>query len=899
MSETVSVRGLPERSDRAALGFSPTITDLIRHAGARAPRRPAVVCGPVTLTWGELMARASRLARLLQAQGVGPEVLVGLCVDRSADLITGMLGILLSDGAFVPLLPGDPAARREQQVRESGLRLVVTDQAHRGLLPSDVAVACIDDPVLEALPGTPPVSTATPDSLAYVIFTSGSTGTPKGVAVTHANLAHYTHAIAERLGLDQSGTEPWHFATVSTLAADLGHTSVFPALCSGGVLHVVPDELLLDAAGYRKWIARHRIDLLKVTPTHFQALTGPDLAPEHLPRRWLVLGGEACQWKLVERVLATGPCRVLNHYGPTETTVGACTFEVGGRDVSAWSPATVPIGLPLPNVTALVLDASQQPSPVGVPGELWIGGEGVARGYLGREELTRERFVTRDMVRFYRTGDQVRRLPTGDLEFLGRIDTQVKIRGHRVETAEIELLVAGHPDVTACAVTAPVDASGSPQLLAFVIPRAEAAGLERKILAYVKERLPAHMVPSRIILVRSFPLTPSGKVDRRALSTADAQKLPDSKARARTTLEAVIIRIWEELLPGRIIGPDDDFFDLGGHSLLAARMVDEIAGVIGFTYPLPMLFRAATVRQIADYSVRRVQAEVRPELIQVQAGRPGVTPFFMAHGDYTGGGFYCRWLAEAAGPDQPFYAIPPYVPDGPNRPISIQAMAERFAALVRRAQPHGPYRLGGYCDGGLVAYELARRLRAEGEQVELVLLVDTRLPNVHHRLAYALFSAVCRLTHRDPVPRADRFGFMMERVWGLHEGPRGQRLKYYAGLPGRLIGRRLRRLLGRVHPPRAATPAPVDANGTVPTETMKHHDRARFIYLPGRYDGRVDLLWGAAGAPPPTLRDLGWEGRAREVELAYSAETHITVVTKSLPGMFAAALERLKREKGG
>ena len=883
-------------------GKPATVAELICRAATHAPEQPAVVSGALTLSWSELMARASRLARALQAQGVGPEVPVGLCLERSPDLITGMVGIILSGGAFVPLLPGDPAARLTQQIEESDLRFAVSDQAHRKLLPADLMVTCTDDPVLEALPGTPPLSAATSDSLAYVLFTSGSTGTPKGVAVTHANLLHYIQATADQLGLQLSGMpEPWHCATVSTLAVDLGHTSVFLALCSGGVLHLVPDELLLDAAGYKEWMARQSIDLLKITPGHFQALTGPEFAPEHLPRRWLVLGGEALTWSLVDPVLAACRCRVINEYGPTETTVGVCDFEPGSRDISGWASATVPIGLPLPNTTAHVLDARQQPVPPGVPGELWIGGLGVARGYLGRAELTRERFVTRDGERRYRTGDQVRRLPTGDLEYLGRLDTQVKIRGHRVELGEIEALIAGHPDVAACVVTAPVDAFGSRQVLAFVVPRADSPGLAEKLRTHLKERVPSHMLPSRIVPLASFPLLPSGKVDRRALQApADLPKSEEAVPESpESTLEAVLIRIWEDLLPGRAIGPTDDFFALGGHSLLAARMVDEIAKVIGFKLPLAVLFRGATVRDIARYSVGGVQAEVRPEVIEVQAGRPGVTPFFMVHGDFTGGGFYCRWLAEAAGPDQPFYAVPPYVPQGPNPALTIQEMAARHAESVRKVQPRGPYRLGGYCMGGFTAYELARRLRAEGEEVDLLLLVDSSPTSARFRLVHRLLTAFCHLTVRDPEQRADRFAYLMGRILDVRQLPLMQRFSHYLGMPGRWIARKLRRSLTHSRPLPEQLPEPVDASPQPVSSVASHHTRASLTYFPGHYDGRVDVLWTTDAQQQPTAQDLGWDRVAREVALITTPDNHITVVTKSLPGVFAAALARLKSGVSG
>jgi amino acid adenylation domain-containing protein len=572
-------------------GSPATIAQLIVSAAARAPERAAVVSGAVTLTWGELIARASRIAHALQARGVGPDTPVGLCLERSADLITGMTGILLSGGAYLPLLPGQPAARLEQQARESGLPIVVTDEAHRGLLPPDVAAICLDDPALASLPSTPPPSSATPDSLAYVLFTSGSTGVPKGVAVTHANLVHYTRAVAARLGLDLAGSaEPWQCATVSTLAADLGHTSVFTALCSGGVLHVLPEALVHDAAGYREWSAAHPVDLLKITPSHFQALAGPDYAPEHLPRRWLVLGGEACPWSLANAVRAAGRCRVLNHYGPTETTVGATTFEPGERDVAPWAPATVPIGRPLPNVTTHVLDPHGQPAPVGVPGELWIGGQGVARGYLGRDDLTRERFITRDRERRYRTGDRVRRLPTGDLEFLGRFDTQVKIRGHRVELGEIEAVLAGRPGVRQAAVVLRDDA-----LTGYLVagPETTDPALAQSLGAV----LPDYMVPTVWVRLERMPLNANGKVDRAALPAPQPARSAGDGA-PRTDAERRMAVLWAEVLKRPGVGIHEDFFALGGHSLLAIRLLGRIAKTFGPRLPLRTLFDHPTIARL-------------------------------------------------------------------------------------------------------------------------------------------------------------------------------------------------------------------------------------------------------------------------------------------------------------
>ena len=577
-----------------ALGAPTTMTALIQSAAQRAGTSIAVVSGETSIPWNALVADGNRLAHKLRALGVGPDVPVGLCLDRSAELVLGMYGILAAGGAYVPLLPDQPAARIAQQLRESGASVVVSRAAHRALLPEGVRVVLLDADATElgALSDVAPAVDVRPEHLAYVIFTSGSTGTPKGVAVTHANLVHYTRTIASVLGLDlANGGAPWHCATVSTLAADLGHTSVFTALASGGVLHVLPTDVVMDAARFQAYVAAHPLDLLKITPSHLQALAGPELRAEHLPKRWLVLGGESCPWALAGRARANGTCRVLNHYGPTETTVGVCTFEVGSVDVTRWAPASVPIGRPLPNATAHVLDRAQQPSPVGVPGELWLGGQGVARGYLGRADLTAERFATIDGERRYRTGDRVRRLPTGDIEFLGRLDDQVKVRGHRVELGEIEAVLARHQRVRQ-AVVALVD----DRLVGYIVPSSEHVD-DALLAAHVAAELPDYMVPAAWVRLHTVPLSANGKVARSALPKPTATEAADGTP--RTAVEQKMAAVWAEVLKKESIGIHENFFALGGHSLLAIRLLGRIAKTFGKRLTLRALFENPTVAELA------------------------------------------------------------------------------------------------------------------------------------------------------------------------------------------------------------------------------------------------------------------------------------------------------------
>ena len=573
-----------------------SVAELFEAQARRVPDRVAVVCGGDNLTFAELNAAANRLAQALRLRGVGNGSPVGLCLERSVHLIVGMLGILKAGGAYVPLVPELPRARVAQQLEESGALVVVTGRQWLDRVPPALAL-CVDDAALAAMPAADPTWAVAPDQAAYVLFTSGSTGTPKGVAVTHRNLLNYTRAIGRLLGFDLAADDrALHFATVSTFAADLGNTAIYPALLSGGCLHVIPDDVATDASAYADYVAARQVDVLKITPSHLRALmAGPGAAV--LPNRFLVLGGEACPWDLVEAVSRIGRCRVINHYGPTETTVGCCAFLVGERNVRQWAPATVPVGRPLANVRAYVLDAARQPVPVGVRGELYVGGAGVALGYLRRPELTAERFLDDPFAgvegaRMYRTGDRVRQLPTGDIEFLGRADDQVKVRGYRVEPAEIESVIRSVAGVAQAAVISRGD-----RLVAYVCGSAQPDAIRQA----VGERLPDYMVPHAVVALAQLPLTANGKLDRAALPDPDADAAPagPSFVEPRTPTEATIAAIWCEVLKRDRVGTQDNFLELGGHSLIAIRILGRLSKAFSVRLPLRVLFEAPTVAALA------------------------------------------------------------------------------------------------------------------------------------------------------------------------------------------------------------------------------------------------------------------------------------------------------------
>jgi amino acid adenylation domain-containing protein len=627
----------PEERRRLLVDLNRTAADypksrcvhqLFEEQAARTPDRPAVVCGDEQLTYAELNARANRLAHLLRRLGVGRDAPVGLCVERSAGMIVGLLGILKAGGAYVPLHRDHPKARLAYQLEETGAAVVVTQEAVLGSLPEFAGrVLCLDRdrPLLEAEPATDPPPVNGPEDPVYVLYTSGSTGAPKGVAVRHGNLVNYTHFILGRLAAD--GEPGLHFASVTTLTADLGNTAIFPALLSGGCLHVIDYDTAMDGAAFRRRAAARPFDVLKITPSHLAALLGEGDEAAALPRRWLVLGGEAAPWALVRRVLAAGRCAVLNHYGPTETTVGSLTFAVGPDGAGDGRAATVPIGRPIANTQVYILDARGNPVPVGVAGELFIGGAGVARGYLRQPEQTAQRFVPDPFAGtpdawLYRTGDRARYLPDGTVEFLGRADDQVKIRGFRVEPAEVEAALCRHPQVRQAAVVARED-RGDRRLVAYVVPadglaRPGAAGAD-ELRGFLRQQLPDYMVPAAFQVCDALPLTPNGKIDRRRLTDLEYGPPPGEKpfVAPRDAVEETLAAIWQEVLGAERVGVDDDFFDLGGHSLLATQVISRILSRLEVQLPLRTIFETPTVAGLAATVARLRQEQQAEEIDQM------------------------------------------------------------------------------------------------------------------------------------------------------------------------------------------------------------------------------------------------------------------------------------------
>ncbi|HJX28273.1 MAG TPA: amino acid adenylation domain-containing protein, partial [Thermoanaerobaculia bacterium] len=565
----------------------------------RSPDAVAVVSAETSLTYRELDARADGLAHHLRALRVGPDVLVGLCAERSAEMVVGMLGILKAGGAYVPLDPEYPGERLADLAADSGITVLLVQRHLADRLPATVARVVLEE--VTAPDRLPARSGVGPGNLAYVIYTSGSTGRPKGVQVTHANVTRLFAATQDRFRFGPD--DVWTF--FHSFAFDFSVWEIWGALLYGGRLVVVPRQVTRSPEDFHALLAAQSVTVLNQTPSAFQQLVSwqqEAAETRELALRLVIFGGEALNLASLgpwfERHGDDRP-RLVNMYGITETTV-----HVTFKPVSAADPELggSPIGTPVSDLRLHLLTADGNLVPVGVAGEIHVGGAGLARGYLGRPELTAERFVPDPFSqaageRLYRSGDLARRRPDGSLEYLGRIDHQVKIRGFRIELGEIEAVLASLPGAHQAAVVVREDMPGSPRLVAYVAGDATADALRRSL----QERLPEFMVPAAFTMLEALPLTPNGKVDRKALPAPEGQRLEERYLAPRTPVEEVLAGIWAEILGLERVGATDQFFELGGHSLLATRVTSRLRSAFGVEIPLRDLFEAPV---LADLAVR-------------------------------------------------------------------------------------------------------------------------------------------------------------------------------------------------------------------------------------------------------------------------------------------------------
>ncbi len=723
------------------------VHELFEEQVERTPDAIALEYAGEKLTYRKLNTRANQLAHYLQKLGVKPDVLVGISLERSLEMVVGLLGILKAGGAYVPLDPAYPSERLAYMVSDAEISVLLTQNKWTSQLPEHQAqVICLDSDweKIALYSQENPTGTNTGENLAYVIYTSGSTGKPKGVMISYQALTNFTQtAIAEYL--ITASDRMLQFASINF---DAAVEEIYPCLCTGATLVLRTDEMLADLRTFFQACEDFSLTVLDLPTAYWHqlaaGLTSRDISlPESV--RLVIIGGERVlaepvkSWQ--EYVAKSGNSerlQLINTYGPTETTVSATLYRIPTSTSSG--DGEVPIGRPLAHLQTYILDQYQQPVPIGVPGELYIGGDSLARGYLNRPDLTTEKFISNPFnqeseARLYKTGDLARYLPDGNIEFIGRIDNQVKIRGFRIELGEIEAVLAQHPSIRETVVIAREDIPGDQRLVAYVVPQQEQPQ-SSELRSFLQEHLPNYMVPNAFVFLDTMPLTPNGKLDRRALPAPDTsrQDLKETFVAAQNDLELQLTKIWEEVLGVEPIGIRDDFFDLGGHSLLAVRLFNQIEKTFGKNLPLATLFKAPTIEQLASFLRQENSTEeLWNSLVPLQTGgsRP---PLFCMHG----GGFNVfiyRQLAQYLGPDQPVYALQARGLDGKTSPHnSVEEMAEDYIKLIRAVQPEGPYFVGGLSNGGVIALEVAQQLSKQGQPVALVSMFDTAGPDYYKLL---------------------------------------------------------------------------------------------------------------------------------------------------------------------
>ncbi len=760
---------------------------LFEEQVARTPDATAIVFEDAKLTYRELNQRANRLARHLCTLGVGPEVLVGVCLGRSIELAVALLAVWKTGGAYVPLDSTLPQQRLAYMLRDASAKVLVTDEALLASFDSDRPTAVridADWPTIEIETAANLDTPVAPSNLAYVMYTSGSTGQPKGVMILHSGLVNYLSWAKDKYAAGSGGAVPVH----SSIAFDLTVTALYAPLVAGGRIEMLREDLGAQnlTAAMRRGEDR---SLVKITPAHL-ALLSEQLGAQGVAGRTklFVIGGEnlTAESLLLWRDHAP-ETRLINEYGPTETVVGCCVHEVSATDPRT---GNVPIGRPIANTQLYILDRHMNPLPPGIVGELYIGGAGVARGYLNLPDLTRERFLPDPFskesgARIYKTGDLARYRADGVLEYFGRADSQVKVRGYRIELGEIEAVLADLPGVKSCAVLAREDVPGNKQLVGYVCRSTDVHASGEELRRSLRQSLPEYMVPSQLLFLEAMPLTTNGKVDRKALPPpwSDAPSTQQNLVAARTPNEQKLVAIWEEILGLSEIGVHDNFFEIGGHSLQAMKAVTRMEEVFEVEVSPQALFEAPTIAQLAELfgDVPWTPTWTNLVPIQTEGTRP---PFFLVHA-LGGNVFNYRLLSKHMGTEQPFYGMQARGITGNDPPHeSIEETARDYLLEIRQLQPSGPYRLGGASSGGAIAYEMAQQLLAIGERVSVVVMLDTVRPgpppkrivdaladSEKRRLRMRLDFHLGALMNRSP---RQAYEYIAELVRWRRSGPEGQ-----------------------------------------------------------------------------------------------------------------------------
>ncbi|HEY4322689.1 MAG TPA: amino acid adenylation domain-containing protein [Mucilaginibacter sp.] len=706
------------------------IHELFEEQAKLNPEATALIFEKKNLTYAELNERANKLGHYLSSKGVKPETLVPICTSRSLEMIIGIIGILKAGGVYVPIDPNYPLERVNYLLEDIGASVVVCNKDSRMLLKAfeNIELVELNDeaPFFQNQPATNLNTDLSSNNLAYIIYTSGSTGRPKGVMIEHRALVDHCFGVIESAGLKTCRS----FALFSPLVFDAGHSIIHSSFVLGACLHVLSDEVIVNSEKMSKYFEQNSIDCIKVVPSLW--LSHANLQTVIVPEKVIIFGGEAfplSTLNYLKKVKYAG--NVFNHYGPTEVTIGKCIYKI---DLNK-PYVTVPIGKPFSNTRLYILDDHLQLTPPGVSGELYISGDGLARGYLNKPVLNAEKFIQNPFCsdfsfrKMYQTGDKVKWLANGNIEYLGRSDEQVKIQGHRIELGEIEDALLQSEMVCQAVVLANEDKRGNKQLVAYIVP---AKPLEKEtIIVFLREKLPEYMIPVVFVELEKIPLTGNGKINKKeleALAETNKKYVPPSN-----NIEADLAVIWQNLLNIEKAGIYDNFFELGGDSINAVVLFEKIYKKFHKKFPLAFIFNAPTIYQLAI----SIKASKKPELlssnlIPIQPNG-SKTPLFCMHAGLGDILFYGN-LSLHLGDDQPLYGLQAKGVNGTEYPSSqMEEMANFYISEIRKVQPDGPYYLAGYCLGAMIAFEMAQQLTNEGQKVALLASFNGISPTYRNR----------------------------------------------------------------------------------------------------------------------------------------------------------------------
>jgi len=785
-------------------------------------------------------------------------------------MMVGLLGVLKAGGAYVPLDLSFPRERLRLIIAESQMAVLLTQKELCEKLPSlspDVTdgdsevpgldlqirrsyfssqVVCLDA-IADELAQEPVdnlLHVTTPDNLAYVIYTSGSMGTPKGVMIPHRGLVNYLIWCTEAYDVKEGRGSLVH----SSIAFDMAVTSLFAPLLIGKSVGLLPETVGVDTLS-KALVDQPGWSFLKLTPSHLDIMAYRMPEREQCVKR-LIVGGEILRghtinsWRSLDHDVT-----VVNEYGPTEAVVGCCVYEVPKHEVV---PDPLPIGRPISNVQLYILDRCQQPVPIGVPGELYIGGHGLARGYVNQPELTREKFIQNPFrhdpsAYLYKTGDRCRYRADGTVEFIGRLDRQVKLRGFRIELGEVESVLRRHPAVGE-AIVVPNEQLGGTALVAYVVPhsalgqkepreRLNFSALEGELRKFLQNWVPSYMIPSIFVKIDSVPLTQNGKINYKALACPESIGQLDNQSFVppRDALEWQLSKIWEDLLGRGPISVRDNFFELGGHSLLAVRVFSQIEETLGYDLPVATLFQAPTIEDIAQKLRQIGWMPPWNSLVPIQPQGSKI-PFFCIH-EGSGEVLCFRDLAQVLAPDQPVYGLQPPGLNGEQVPLtSVEAFASHYLKQIHAIQPKGPYMLGGWCFGIYVAFEMARQLREQGETVGLLASFDT--------FGHALLPESSRINRRPTLKQ--RIRSHMSKVSGKCLVEKITYLRSWGNLKLQLTVNGFKRPLCAALDMMGWS-LPKSLRRFVVLEGIKMAEKK---YVPSSYDGRMVIFQNRKGVDP-------------------------------------------------